>query len=111
MYEHTRGTGWRRVTVDDLICDGPCLLYSASGYNSVTGTIATLYDAQGAVTGREICTFAGIANTRVPVEWNPPLRLSQGLYVDMLTNGVEILVQYEEIEHDTANREPHAPEV
>lgn len=88
--------GWRRVTGDEQVFEGAGELYSVSGQLAAGGKIATLYDAVGAITVRQIKALYGAANTDGQLHFNPPLPLAQGLYVDLETSVVDVLVQYRE---------------
>jgi hypothetical protein len=89
--------GWRRVTGDEQVFEGAGELYSVTGILVAGGKVATLYDAVGAITGRELKVLYCVANTDGILRFAPPLPIAQGLYLDLEASVVDVLVQYREL--------------
>ena len=86
--------GWENVTGDSVISTGPCLLHGLVLLASGGGGDVTLYDGVDALAGRKIGTFEGANNESRPVNFSPPLKCEQGLYVDVGSNVTECLISF-----------------
>lgn len=91
------GCGWARVTADQLVWRGPCVVYGAVILCSAAGGDATLYDSQGVDAPRAVITLKGPQNNSHPVAFSGFPQFDQGLYVDIGANCDEVVVFYDPI--------------
>ena len=91
------GLGFERVTADNLIFPGPCLLGGLVLLVGATGGDVSLYHGNDALSGQLIGRFEGEADISLPVIFPWPLRCERGLYVDVGSNVTEVLIFYKPI--------------
>ena len=103
------GLGFERVTADNLLFPGPCLLGGLVLLVSVTGGDVSLYNGNDAQSGALIGTFKGEANISEPIIFPWPLRCERGLYVDVGSNVTELLVFYKPARLDGSNPNYEGP--
>jgi len=93
--KHTQFT---RVTVDTLVCSEPCLLYGVHNLPSANAGNSRIYDGHDAASGNLVLTVKGLANISWQIHFDPPILLSRGLFVDIVTNITECTVFWQALE-------------
>lgn len=83
--------GYTRITADTLISRDRCKLHGLIIYTSADGGDVTLYEAQDALTGREIFTFTACACGSNPLMFPEPIELD-ALYADVGAYINEVLI-------------------
>lgn len=91
----SRGIGWTRLTQDQAVAHGPCLLYGLVLLTSVTGGDVTVYDGVDSGAGRRILRAEGTADESRPVLFPVPLHCDGGIYVDVGTSVTEVLILWQ----------------
>jgi hypothetical protein len=93
-----KGSGWRRLTADDIVQEGKAVLYGLVIRTSVTGGDVSIYDGLDASSGRFIDTFEGIANESRPISFGPRgIHIDRGIFVDIGSNVDSVLVLYDPV--------------
>jgi hypothetical protein len=87
---------WTRVTKDGIAVYGKCLVSHLSGDGSSGGNVATIYDGFDD-NGAEFCTLEAAANQHQPLNFYPPILFHQGIYVDMASQGQEVVIGYRQV--------------
>ncbi len=86
------------MTADGSVIKEPCILFTISGAVSTTGSVGVLYNAQSAKTGKEIADLKALANEHRQLQFGPRgILCDSGLYVDMGSNGIEMLIVFDPI--------------
>lgn len=84
---------WEYVTVDSLVCKGPCELVYVCLVPSGATTNSAIYDGLD-THGKKIIDLPAAAVTFAEFAPAVPLYCAQGLYVDVGSSVTGILVQY-----------------
>lgn len=83
-----------RVTVDRIVCNGPCLVAGLVIASDGGGDAdADVYDGHGTGGDKKLDLYCADEETR-PYSFMPPAYFAKGLYVDIGTNCESVVVHY-----------------
>jgi hypothetical protein len=90
-----KSVGWAYVTNDACLFDGKGKLWGVVIFASQKGGYAHVYAGRDKESGRLIGPFSGHDEVGVPYMFPKPLRLDDGLFVELVNNIYGALVLYE----------------
>lgn len=87
-------TQFAYLTASARLSDNPSLVFSVTLTSGLTGDGVIIYDAHNANSEQISLHVAGETDITKQVDFNPPLYLSRGLYVEFETNTAEATIQF-----------------
>lgn len=87
-------SAYRRLTADQLVNEGPCLITGWSINASADGGIVTIYDGLDTESGTVIEQVEGLASVNNHAEQHTPILCNNGLYIDIGANVTGFTVYY-----------------
>jgi hypothetical protein len=85
---------YRRLTADQQVIIGPCLITGYSLEASADGGIVTVYDGLGTLSGVVIQSITGLASNNRERDFSIPVLCNTGLYVDIGANVTALTIYY-----------------
>jgi len=94
MKKYWKDLEYDRTVVDKRVSNRPCFLYAAH-LVATTGGAATAVIRDGHDTsGEAVVDLAALTSSCDPREFDPPIYLKKGLYVDVGSNVTAVLVHF-----------------
>lgn len=87
-------SAYRRLTADQLVNEGPCLITGWSINASADGGIVAIYDGLDTDSGAIIEQVEGLASVNNHAEQHTPILCNNGLYVDIGANVTAFTIYY-----------------
>ena len=87
-------SAYRRLTTDQLVTSSPCLITGYSLNVSTDGGSVAIYDGHDTSSGWPVDTIEGLANVNNHAQFDFPVMLNNGLYVDVGSNVTSFTIYY-----------------